>query len=74
MWLSRPLYESVPYFYLAAGLGSLVASLYVNYWHWPLICTAVGLACLVAGLVVWLKRRDYRHSRSRANEVGDELR
>jgi len=74
MWLSKPLYESVPYFYLVAGLGSLLASLYVNYWHWPAICTAVGLLCLVVGLVVWLKRRDYRQSRSRANEVGDPLR
>ena len=74
MWLSKPLYESVPYFYLAAGVGSLLASLYVNYWPWPAICTAVGLVCLVVGLVVWLKRRDYRQSRSRANEVSDPLR
>lgn len=73
MWLSKPLYESVPYFYLAAGLISLVASLYVNYWRWPLICTVVGLACLVAGLVVWLRRRDYRQSRSRAAEITDDL-
>jgi hypothetical protein len=73
MWLSKPLYEFVPYFYLIAGVGSLLASLYVNHWRWPLICTFVGLACLVVGLVVWLKRRDYRQSRSRAAEITDEL-
>ena len=73
MWIAKPIYETVPYFYLAAGVGSLVASLYVDYWHWPAICTAVGLCCLVAGMVVWLKRRDYRRSRSRSPEMGDEL-
>ena len=76
MWLSKPLYESIPYFYLAAGLSSLLASLYVNYWYWPVICTAVGLGCLLIGLVVWLKRRDFRDSRSRrAREVtiGEKL-
>ena len=73
MWLSKPLYEAIPYFYLGAGFASLLASLYVNYWHWPLISTAVGIGCLVAGLVVWLKRRDYRQSRSRSAEIGDDL-
>ncbi len=65
MWLSKPLYESVPYFYSVAGVAGLVASVYVNDWHWPAICTALGLVCLLIGLVVWLKRRDYRQSRSR---------
>ena len=76
MWLSKPLYEAVPYFYFVAGVGSLVASLYVNYWYWPAICTGLGLVCLLIGLVVWLKRRDYRQSRdTRSHElkIGDEL-
>ena len=73
MWLFKPMYEFVPYFYLAAGFISLLASLYVNYWYWPAICTGVGMGCLVVGLVVWLKRRDYRQSRSRASEISDDL-
>ena len=60
MWLPKPLYESLPYVYIAVGLISLAASLYVNYWYWPLICTIVGVGSLVAGLFVRLKRRDYR--------------
>jgi len=60
MWLSRPLYEALPFYYVALGLISLVARLYVTYWYWPLICTVVGIGSLVAGLVVWLKRRDHR--------------
>jgi len=67
MWLSKPFYEALPYCYIAVGLIALFASLYVNYWYWPLICTVVGITSLIAGLVVWLRRRDYRRSRSRSN-------
>lgn len=60
MWVSRPIYESLPYLYLVAGAASLAASMYINHWYWPTICFVTGLSCLVAGLVVLLKRRDYR--------------
>ena len=60
MWVAKPIYESLPYFYLLLGGLSLAASMYVNYWYWPTICFVIGLFCLVAGLVVLLKRRDYR--------------
>ena len=65
MWLSRPLYESLPYNYFAVGLMALAGSFYLSYWYWPIISAGIGLASLIAGLVVWLKRRGYRHSRSR---------
>jgi membrane protein implicated in regulation of membrane protease activity len=65
MWLSKPLYESIPFYYVAAGIAALLAGLYVDYWYWSLIFTVVGVASLVVGLAVWLKRRDYRSSRSR---------
>jgi hypothetical protein len=65
MWLAKPIYEFLPFYYMAVGVLSLAAGLYVNYWYWPLICLTVGLTSLLAGLVVWLKRRDYRASRSR---------
>ena len=71
MWISKPIYESLPYFYLFAGAVCLVASMYVNHWHWPTICFVVGLVCLVAGLVVLLKRRDYRASDKRAGQRQD---
>ncbi len=60
MWVSKPIYESLPYFYLLVGVLSLAASMYLNYGYWPSICFALGLLCLVAGLVVLLKRRDHR--------------
>jgi len=46
--------------YLFVGAISLGASMYVNHWYWPTICFVTGLVCLVAGLAVLLKRRDYR--------------
>lgn len=60
MWVSKPIYESLPYFYLVVGALSLAASLYMDHWYWQEICFVVGLLCLVGGLVVLLKRRDYR--------------
>lgn len=65
MWLSKPLYELLPFYYIAIGLAALLAGLYVNYWYWPAICTSVGIVSVVGGLAIWLKRRDYRASRSR---------
>ena len=60
MWVSKPIYEGLPYFYLFVGAISLAASMYVNHWYWPTISFGLGMFCLVAGLVVLLKRRDAR--------------
>lgn len=60
MWLSKPVYEALPYYYGALGLIALAARLYVDYWHWPLICTVVGVGSLAAAVFVWVKRRDHR--------------
>jgi len=71
MWVSKPIYESLPYFYLLSGAVSLAASMYLIHWYWPTICFVVGLGCLVAGLVVLLKRRDYRHQHRQASQSQD---
>ena len=68
MWVSKPIYESLPYFYLLVGALSLAASMYIGHWYWPTICFVTGLVCLVAGLVVLLKRRDYRVTDRRAGQ------
>lgn len=65
MWLSKPIYEGLPYFYLLVGVLTLAASMYVNHWYWPTISFVTGVFCLVAGLVVLLKRRDARMSDKR---------
>lgn len=63
MWLSKPIYELLPYGYLVAGLAALIASMYLSYWYWPMICLALGFGLVIAGLMVLLKRRDFRHHR-----------
>lgn len=65
MWLSKPVYESLPYYYLGLGVAALVAGLFLDYAYWAEGCFVAGLIGLVAGAVVLLKRRAYRASRSR---------
>lgn len=63
--LSRPVYEGLPWFYMAFGLVALVTS-YLLAAHGTLSFLAglVGLIVLVYGIVVLLRRRDYRALRS----------
>jgi hypothetical protein len=60
MWLSKPVYEALPYYYVALGAAALAAPVYVDWWYWPAICGAVGVLGIVAGVLVWLKRRGTR--------------
>ncbi len=71
MWVSKPIYESLPYFYLLAGAISLGASMYLDHGYWPTVCFILGMICLVAGLVVLLKRRDYRETDRRVGQRQD---
>ncbi len=71
MWVSKPIYESLPYLYLVLGAVALGLSMYLNYWYMPTICFIVGIICLVAGLVVLLKRRDYRVTDRRVGQRQD---
>lgn len=68
MWIAKPIYEALPYFYLVAGAISLAASMYVRYWYWPTVCFLLGVSCLVAGIVVLLKRRDSRVDQRRRSK------
>ncbi len=66
MWLSKPVYEALPFVYMGVGLVAVIASFVLDPHPWSLAVTVVGLGVLTGGLVLWLKRRDYRSSRSRA--------
>lgn len=66
MWVSKPIYESLPYFYLLSGVLLLLGGMYLNHWHWPTLCLATGLGCLAAGMLVLLKRREHRHRERRS--------
>ena len=62
MWLSKPVYEALPYYYVALGAAALIARLYVDWWYWPAICLFVGVLCIGAGLFVIVQRRRSRRS------------
>jgi Flp pilus assembly protein TadB len=63
--LSRPLYEGLPWLYIACGLAALLASyLLAAHGVASLLVGVPGLLILVGGIVVLLRRRDYRQLRS----------
>ncbi|MFO7287291.1 MAG: hypothetical protein LOD94_13185 [Gammaproteobacteria bacterium] len=66
MWLSKPLYEALPFVYMAAGLAAVIVGFVLELEAWSSMLVVVGLCALTGGLVLCLKRRDYRSSRSRA--------
>jgi membrane associated rhomboid family serine protease len=63
--LTRPVYEALPWVYLACGLAALTASYLTN--NSALVSTVLGLPGLIAtlgGVVVLLRRRGYRKMRA----------
>ena len=75
MKLSRPVYESLPYAYIVLGVGALVASFLWRAPRWADWLAAFGAVAIVTGLVLALKRRDYRiqqrHYGGRFEDEGD---
>jgi membrane-bound ClpP family serine protease len=65
MHLSRPMYEGLPWLYIGAGLAALGVSYLLGDTHAAgLVAGLAGLGALVGGVVVLLRRRDYRDLRS----------
>jgi hypothetical protein len=67
MWLARPIYEFLPYLYMLIGVGGLTAAWFVDTEPLPSIFMIVGALSLMGGLVVWLRRRDYRTRQAEYN-------
>jgi hypothetical protein len=67
MWLARPLYELLPYLYMLVGIGLLVAAWFIEMRTLPSIFMVVGALSLMGGLVLWLRRRDYRTRQAEYN-------
>jgi len=63
--LSRPVYEGLPWFYMAFGVAALgVSYLLAAHGALSFAIGVLGLAVLVYGIVVFLRRRDFRALRS----------
>ena len=61
MHFSRPLYEGLPWLYIALGLGGIATSYFLAAPRaLGVIAGIAGLAALLAGVVILLRRRDFR--------------
>ena len=57
IWIPKLLYAALPYFYLASGIGALVATLYVGSWIWLLPHYLLFSAiCMHMGLLIFRQR------------------
>jgi hypothetical protein len=61
MWIPRPLYEALPYVYMGSGAGLLGAAYFIEQGPRGLLLV-LGAVGLTLGLVLWMRRRDYRAS------------
>jgi len=62
--LARPVYESLPWVYVALGLAGLAGSYLSTSKALSVTVGSLGFLGVLAGIVVLLRRRDYRQLRS----------
>ena len=57
IWIPKVLYNILPYFYLFAGIGALLTTIYISGWAWMLPHYLLfAIACLHMGLLVYRRR------------------
>jgi hypothetical protein len=62
--LSRPLYEVLPWVYVAGGAAALFGSYVSPYRALSVAIGVLGFVGVLGGVVVLLRRRDFREMRS----------
>jgi hypothetical protein len=67
---SRPVYEGLPWFYIAGGIAALTGSYLLPSGVLSLIVGLAGLVGVLGGVVILLRRRDYRALRSEYGDPG----
>jgi hypothetical protein len=72
MRVARPIYEALPYVYMAIGVAAVGASFAWRLADWSGPVAAFGLAAIVGGLVLALRRRDYRIQKRHYGSEFDE--
>jgi hypothetical protein len=65
MRLARPVYEILPFAYVAIGCVAILVSYFDGAGARAAFAFALGLAAQIAGLTLWLRRQDYRELRRR---------
>ena len=57
IWLPKLLYDGLPYFYVAAGFGAFIATIYISDWFWVLPHYLLfSVACVHLGILVYRRR------------------
>ena len=57
IWLPKPLYDGLPYFYLTAGFAAFFATLYIIDWFWVLPHYILfSAACVHFGIFIYRLR------------------
>jgi len=63
MWIPRPIYEAMPYVLAGCGAGLVALAFHAEKLPHGLLFGGGGVL-ITAGLVLWMKRRDYRTTQS----------
>ena len=72
MRLSRNVYEALPYVYMLVGVVAFAASYVWRAEAWADLMAGFGMLMLVTGLVLALRRRDYRIQKRRYGGAFDD--
>lgn len=72
MRVARPLYESLPYAYVVIGVAAVTASFFWRVAQWSWMLAVAGVLAILGGLVLILRRRDYRIQRRHYGADFDE--
>jgi hypothetical protein len=71
--LSKPLYESLPWLYALAGLFGLAVGYRLQEGWWSHLFSLAGIGGVTLGIVIGLRRRDYRARRAQYRQLNDNF-
>ena len=71
--LARPVYESLPWIYILCGLAALAGSYFNSSRVMSFVLGLPGLVATVGGIVVLLRRRDFRRMRENYEDTGSTI-